>query len=315
MPLLEAPQIPKFNLEDLKQGIERDRLRECLTRPGIFFVTGTAPKEADHKSARDAALDFFEHGAASEKKSVSPREPTIRSGFTGFEAESTARITDSGNYTDFSTCYSMGVCGNVFPNDNFKQTWESYFAVLNDAAKEIAKLVLDAVDAKPEKGDVDAFLDCGPVLRLRYFAEVPEHRVAEKGPLRMAAHYDISTITLIHRTPRANGFVSLQCEVDGAFVNVPAVPDALLVFCGAITTLVSEGKIKAPRHHVVAPGENKLVGNSRTSSVFFLRPNPDFEFDAKIAKEYGFNVSLQGEWATFEERIGGNYVKIGSHRK
>jgi isopenicillin N synthase-like dioxygenase len=115
MPLLEAPQIPKFNLEDLKQGIERDRLRECLTRPGIFFVTGTAPKEADHKSARDAALDFFEHGAASEKKSVSPREPTIRSGFTGFEAESTARITDSGNYTDFSTCYSMRVCGNVFP--------------------------------------------------------------------------------------------------------------------------------------------------------------------------------------------------------
>lgn len=49
------------------------------------------------------------------------------------------------------------------------------------------------------------------------------------------------------------------------YSDVPAVPDTLLVICGAVATLVSEGKINAPRHHVVAPGEDKRVGSGRTS--------------------------------------------------
>lgn len=127
----------------------------------------------------------------------------------------------------------------------------------------------------------------------------------------MATHYDISTITLIHQTPCPNGFVSLKCEVDGGvYVDVPAVPDALLVICGAVATLVSEGKTKAPKHHVVAPGEDKRVGSASTSSVFFLRPKADFEFAVRKAKAYGFNVSLKGNRATFGEWIGGNYVNL-----
>ena len=305
------PRIPTFDIEDLKQGNQRDRFSECLTRHGVFFVTGCAVSEADHRSARDVAIDLFEHGTTSEKKRVSTLVPTTRRGFTSLESESTARITDTGDYTDFSMCYSMGTSQNLFPNDAFRETWETYFDLLNGVAKEIAKAVLDAVDAKlDDNGNVDEFLQCDPVLRLRYFPEVPEHRVAEKEPLRMAPHYDISTVTLIHQTPCPNGFVSLQCEIDGVYSDVPAVPDTLLVICGAVATLVSGGKIKAPRHHVVAPGRDKRVGSGRTSSVFFLRPTSNFEFDVRKARAYGLDVSLKGDRATFGEWIGGNYVNI-----
>jgi hypothetical protein len=93
--------------------------------------------------------------------------------------------------------------------------------------------------------------------------------------------------------------LSLQFEADGVYTNVPAVPDALLVICGTVATLVSEGQIKPPRHHVVAPGENDRVGSGRTSSVLFLRSNSNFEFDVKKARVYGFKVILEGDRATF----------------
>jgi deacetoxycephalosporin-C synthase len=107
----------------------------------------------------------------------------------------------------------------------------------------------------------------------------------KKELLRMAAHYDISTITLIHQTPCADGFVSLQCEVDVVFGHVSTFPDALLVFCGAVATLIPQGKIKAPRHHAVAPGENECIESSWTPSFFFLRLDSDFKFDVRKAKE------------------------------
>lgn len=183
------------------------------------------------------------------------------------------------------------------------------------ASKEIAKLVLEATcsgqTGQEPAGGIDTFLSRSePLFRLRYYPEVSEDRVAEKEPLRMAPHYDLSTVTLIHQTACENGFVSLQCQVEGKYVDVPAVPDALLVLCGSVASLVSNGRVKAPMHRVVAPDSGKRVGSGRTSSVFFLRPNSDFEFSVKRAKECGFNVSLPGETATFNEWIGGNYVNI-----
>lgn len=147
MALPENSQIPTLSISDLKSGHVRDRFRHCLTRHGVFFVTGCAVSETDHQSARDAAIEFFEHGTAAEKKAVVSPISTIRRGFTGLESESTAKITDTGDYTDFSMCYSMGKGANLFPSQRFKERWEAYFDLLNGAAKEIGKAVLDTMDA------------------------------------------------------------------------------------------------------------------------------------------------------------------------
>uniref|UniRef100_A0A914VNZ3 Fe2OG dioxygenase domain-containing protein n=1 Tax=Plectus sambesii TaxID=2011161 RepID=A0A914VNZ3_9BILA len=203
----------------------------------------------------------------------------------------------------------MGISDNLFPSPEFEQVWTHYFSQMYGAAQETAREVLNTMGAYCE-GGIDSFLDCDPMLRFRYFPEVPEHRCAELQPLRMAPHYDLSIVTLIHQTPCPNGFVSLQCNIGGTFVDVPPIPSSVVVVCGAVSTLVCGGKVKAPNHQVLAPASKQRVGSSRTSSVFFLRPKSDFTVSIPLAKTCGFNTSLTGDTATFKDWIGGNYINL-----
>jgi deacetoxycephalosporin-C synthase/deacetoxycephalosporin-C hydroxylase len=147
-------------------------------------------------------------------------------------------------------------------------------------------------------------------LRFRFFPDVPEDRCAERQPNRMAPHYDLSIVSMIVQTPSPNGFVSLQVEIDGEFVEIPSRPGCVVVFCGSIAPLVSNGEIKAPQHRVVSPSLAQRIGSSRTSSVLFLRPKPDFTFSVPLAKSLGMGEDLTGELATFGEWCGASYVEM-----
>ncbi|MFI1864717.1 2OG-Fe(II) oxygenase family protein [Streptomyces jumonjinensis] len=301
--------VPTFSLAELQEGLHQEEFRSCLAETGLFYLTDSGLSDADQKSAKDVAIDFFEHGTEEEKRAATSTIPTIRRGFTGLESESTAQITNAGTYSDYSMCYSMGLADNVFPPGDFERVWTHYFGRMYDVTQEVARQVLKTTGTEPV-GGVESFVDCEPLLRFRYFPEVPEDRSAEEQPLRMAPHYDLSMVTVIQQTPCPNGFVSLQAEIGGAFVDLPAKPDAVLVFCGAIATLVTGGQVKAPRHHVAAPNRDQIAGSGRTSSVFFLRPDSDFSFSVPLARECGFDISLDGETATFKDWIEGNYVNI-----
>jgi deacetoxycephalosporin-C synthase len=187
--------IPTFDLQALKQGAECDTFRQCLTGKGVFFLRGCVALEDDHSAARRVALQFFENATTSQKAAVSSSDAKLRRGLTGLESESTTSITNSGFYTDYSMCYSMGTWGNLSPDGDFRGVWEDYFGRLHAAATELSQVILDAVGAEPAalgESHKDTPLDGEPVLCLRYFPEVPPHRVAEAEPLRMELHYDVS---------------------------------------------------------------------------------------------------------------------------
>jgi hypothetical protein len=88
----------------------------------------------------------------------------------------------------------------------------------------------------------------------------------------MAPHYDLSILTLIHQTPCANGFVSLRAQIGGETIDLPVVPNTLLVLCGTIATLVTQCAVPAPHHLVAALPVRLLRGSGRTSSVSFCGP-------------------------------------------
>ncbi|MDX3853431.1 2OG-Fe(II) oxygenase family protein [Streptomyces sp. AK02-01A] len=301
--------VPLFSLAELRKGTDQEKFRRCVTETGVFYLTDYGVLDKDHQLATDTAMDFFEHGTPEEKQAVTTNIPTMRRGYSALEAESTAQVTKTGTYTDYSMSFSMGNSDNLFPSQQFDAVWTDYFDRLYTAAQETARVVLNATGTY-DAGDMDTLLDCDPVLRLRYFPEVPEHRAAEREPRRMAPHYDLSIVTLIHQTPCANGFVSLQAEIGGEMVNLPAVPDAAIVLCGAIAPLATQGAVPAPNHHVIAPDASMRAGSDRTSSVFFLRPSTDFAFSVPKARSYGLDVSLDAETATFGEWIGTNYVTM-----
>jgi len=301
--------VPLFSLAALRRGADQEQFRACASEMGVFYLTEYGATDADHQTATDAAMDFFEHGTREAKQALTTSVRTMRRGYSALEAESTAQVTNTGEYTDYSMSFSMGISGNLFPSPEFESLWTSYFDRLYGAARETAKVVLDSTGTY-SGGDMETLLDCDPVLRLRYFPDVPEHRIAELEPRRMAPHYDLSIITLIHQTPCANGFVSLHVEIGGEPVGLPAVPDTVIGLCGAIAPLVTRGTLPAPRHFVAAPDARRRVGSGRTSSVFFLRPSTDFTFSVPEARDYGLDVSLTAETATFGQWIGTNYVTM-----
>jgi isopenicillin N synthase-like dioxygenase len=301
--------VPVFKFSEIRSGQRLEELRQCVTEKGVFYLEQDGSLNAAHGDAENAAMTFFSSSSDDARKSVTNVNPNMRRGFSALESESTARSTKEGDYSDYAMVYSMGLSGNMFPTHDFEQAWEKYFAIYFDLSRSTAKAVLTSLAAKFDS-DIDTLLDCDPVLRFRYFPEVPEDRCAEHQPHRMAPHYDLSIISVILQRPCPNGFVSLQVEIDGQFIDLPPRPDCLVVFCGSVATLVSGGQIKAPKHRVVSPGLSQRVGSDRTSSVLFLRPKPEFSFSVPLAKACGMGEELVGERATFGEWLGSNYVEM-----
>lgn len=105
--------------------------------------------------------------------------------------------------------------------------------------------------------------------------------------------------------------MSLQANISGDYVDLPPHEGTLLIFCGAVLTLLSKGKIISPTHRVLAPPLAQRVASARTSSVFFLRPHPSFVFSRVEAQSYGFDITTTNDNSnnalSFKEWIEGNY--------
>src|SRR5690348_13734609 len=99
---------PIFSLLDLQKGHHQDEFRTCLTEMGVFYLKDYGVSEEDHKTARDTIMCFFEFGSEEQKASVINTHPRIRRGYSKLEVESTARATNTGDYSDYSMAFSMG---------------------------------------------------------------------------------------------------------------------------------------------------------------------------------------------------------------
>jgi len=301
--------VPIFEMNEIQSGRCLEQLRHCVTEKGVFYLEEDGPLKNAHSQAQNAAMTFFATAGDEAKRAVTNATRSTRRGFSALESESTARCTKSGEYSDYAMVYSMGISENAFPSAHFARIWEHYFSLYYELSRVAARAVLQSVDPHVDT-DVDTLLDCDPVLRFRYFPEVPADRCAENQPNRMAPHYDLSIVSVILQRPCPNGFVSLQVEIDGQFIELPPLSDCLVVFCGAVATLVSGGKIKVATHRVVSPGVAQRVGSDRTSSVLFLTPKPEFSFSVPLAKACGMGEDLRGESATFGEWCGANYEEM-----
>ncbi|MDK1288221.1 2OG-Fe(II) oxygenase family protein [Pseudoalteromonas umbrosa] len=305
------PNIPTFSLEELKDGSRQKELAECVTQIGLFYVSDYGCRDSLHRNVTDMAIDFFEKSRQEEQAAVSLEQGSNRRGFSGLGTESTASSTGVGHYSDYAFCYSMGTSNNLFPSDEFETVWSGYFDKLYSASRDIAKSVLISVEESLNGiDDIDEFLTCEPLLRVRYFPEVPKQRSAENMPSRMAPHYDLSVITLIQQFSCPNGFVSLQAKIGDKTIALPEKPGTVVILCGAVASLVTRGRIHAPIHHVAAPPTDRIEGSDRSSAVMFLRPNANFRFSVPDAKKCGLDVSIESETATFADWMGGNYVEM-----
>lgn len=303
-------KIPKYSLRELESAVAASGTNvpllvsfgKCLSSHGCFYLFDCDVCDSDYEALCAVTLRFFSDATEEERAKMTVKDKSVRRGFLALENESTAKSTNTGVYSDYLTAFSMGDHSNVFPNAEFEAAWTSLYKRVSATAIRLLEIMLQMYGIKRMRYD--------NLLRCRLYPDVPKDRAAEFVPLRVAAHNDTSLITLIHQTPCANGFVSLQGTFDGAFVDIPTVPDTHVVQIGSVLSVLSNGRLLSAKHQIAAPPLRLIEGSARTATVFHVRPTPDELIPVATAHRLGVGDKLRGTLAPFGEWLGGIYVRI-----
>mmetsp|Transcript_10596 Transcript_10596/g.27235 ORF Transcript_10596/g.27235 Transcript_10596/m.27235 type:complete len:396 (+) Transcript_10596:186-1373(+) len=203
-------------------------------------------------------------------------------GLTPFESESVARVLGIGNYSDHVAKYSMGNTPrnpNIWPEGDtgFQKAWETYHDEAIDVARDLLFLIARVLDLEDAAVWRPVLADTGEsILRHLRYPDVAPHRTSDAtANHRMPAHHDLDLITLIHQTPAQNGFVSLQGQFGDPpeWVDVPAVPDTMVVTCGEVLTVITGSQVTPAIHRVAAPSETLRIGSERSVTAMFYQPH------------------------------------------
>mmetsp|Transcript_32818 Transcript_32818/g.71635 ORF Transcript_32818/g.71635 Transcript_32818/m.71635 type:complete len:331 (+) Transcript_32818:38-1030(+) len=274
-------ELPSFDLQELAQigaGVAcqslSDRLAKALECDGILYLTNFGISEEEFEEFRHVTRAIFDASPEEQEKYIVSGLP-LR-GLTKLEGESTAKVLCTGEHSDLCMKYSWGDAGavpNVAPNDVFKAAWES----THDKMTAIAKQVLLCIAKVLDLTDVDALLNGDALTRHLRYPDVKEERCADKSDTveRMATHFDMTLLSVLCQTPCPNGFVSLQALIGDDWVPVPYVAGTLVVNFGAVLNAITNGRVLAAKHRVVAPPTELREGSSRESTVLFYMADPE----------------------------------------
>lgn len=273
------------------------QLAAAVTESGFFYLKNHGIREADLEAVARQTRRFF--GRPEAEKLAYDHHQRIR-GYTGYRFESTARFFGTGEGQDLCMKYTMGpelsaeevaaritsaediasnaYSENVFPDPDFRAAWVHYYAGVHQASMRLLDAMGQALDLASDSRRIWSEMlierSCG---ELRYFQypDVPKRACADSpgaGPDRMAAHFDMDVVTLLHQTPCDNGFVSLEALIGEDYVKLPAIRGTLVVNLGEILRLLTGGRVKATVHRVVRPPMRLHAGSARDVLVFFQAP-------------------------------------------
>jgi deacetoxycephalosporin-C synthase/deacetoxycephalosporin-C hydroxylase len=273
------------------------RLREAVTGSGFFYVKNHGMTDAEVEAISNTTRDFF--GRPEAEKLVYDGHETIR-GYTGYRFESTARFFGTSRGKDLCMKYTMGpelteeevreritseediasnaYSPNLFPDADFRAAWVRAYERVHGASIQLLEALGEALALEPESRRVWSEMlvekSCGE-LRFFQYPDVPREACADvpgNGVDRMAAHFDMDVITLLHQTPCENGFVSLEASIDGQFVKIPAIRGTFVVNLGEVLRLLTGGRVRATIHRVARPPQSLHRGSARDVMVFFQAP-------------------------------------------
>lgn len=301
----EAPAgVPVLDLSVLRgqAGAEAQRqalgiLRAAVTQSGFFYLKNHGIAEEEIEVMANLTRAFF--GQPEEYKKAFDRHEQVR-GYTSYRYESTARLFGTGQGKDLCMKYTMGpeltpedvreritseediasnaYSPNIFPTPDFRAAWETYYERVHRASMELLAAMGEALelDAASQQVWSEMLIEksCGE-LRFFQYPDVPRNACSDvpgNGADRMAAHFDMDVITLLHQTPCENGFISLEAKIGEGFVKIPAIRGTLVVNLGEVLRLLTGGHVKATIHRVVRPPQSLHQGSARDVTVFFQAP-------------------------------------------
>jgi isopenicillin N synthase-like dioxygenase len=156
---------------------------------------------------------------------------------------------------------------NKWPEElaGFKSTTLELYALLEDLSRQMMSMLALGLGADETRW-LEAMENHSSVLRYIFF---PAHGDYAPGDLRLEDHIDGGMFAIL---PPATGGGFEMFKGDNWF-EVKSQEGVIFAYPGLMTEYLSNGKIKAVRHRVIASGYGE---HTRLSFPFFMIPHPDF---------------------------------------
>jgi isopenicillin N synthase-like dioxygenase len=320
--------IPVIDISGFFSGShdERQAIAKAVGRAyetiGFLVVTGHGVAQSAIDAIYDTTARFFALRLEEKMSSVSPvgerhqgftpnanpydetplgDRPVVREGYHSYRYDTPEEARAHG--------YPEGVLrsmpANLWPAQpaDFEPTWKAYFGLMEDLANKMLGLFSVALDLPEDwfAGKVDQHLSS---MAANCY---PEQRVAPApGQIRVRAHVDFSTLTILYQDDAPGGLQAHQRGV--GWVDVPYVPGSFVINLGDLMARWTNDRWVATPHRVVNPPP-ELALTRRISLPFFHLPNDDAVIEpipTCVTEEWParFVPVVAGEWTKSRREYG-----------
>ncbi|XP_058757926.1 protein SRG1-like [Vicia villosa] len=258
-------QIPIIDVSLLSTESELEKLRSALSSAGCFQAIGHGMSTSYLDKVREVAKQFF--ALPVEEKQKYARAVNESEGYGNDRVVSEKQVLD----------WSYRLTLRVFPKEKRRLSlWPKNPSDFRETLEEFSTNVKSMMDyllrsmARSLNLEEGSFLDqFGKQsllqARINYYPPCSRPDLV----LGVKPHTDRSGITALLQDTEVEG---LQVLVDDKWINVPTIPNALVVNLGDQMQIMSNGIFKSPMHRVVTNTE-KL----RMSIAMFNEPEPENE--------------------------------------
>ncbi len=250
---------------------------------GFFYVTGHGVAAAQREALFAQSKAFFDLPHETKLQWHIDRS-TVRRGFDPVGWQS----LDAGMPADLKESFYLGVDRgaddplvlaqvpnqgpNQWPDESlvpgFQAVTQAYADALSQLGQQILSLLAESLALAPEF--FESYLtDPMPVLRLLHYPPT-EHGLLE-GQVGSGAHTDWGSVTLLAQ----DAVGGLQVQYEGQWIDVPFVPDSLVVNMGDLMARWSNDRWRSALHRVLPQPSQR----HRYSAAYFF----DIDYHAVVS--------------------------------
>ncbi|MCR5977835.1 isopenicillin N synthase family oxygenase [Gordonia jinghuaiqii] len=287
---LTLADIPVIDISGLSSPNMADRLSvaaeidEANRRVGFLVITNHGVETSLIEKMHAESEAFFALPAEA-KEAAAVSDPDISRGYMPPRARSLGASTTGMGERDYVEYFSMGSPrfngsglfdhGNVWPEgrDEMRQTWETYFAAMEDLADRLLRGFALALGVEEDFFRASCDEHCS-VLFANGYPPVSDQTVPNE--VRLGQHTDYGSVTILYRDERPSGLQVLQ---NGEWLFVPDIPGSYVVNIGDLMARWTNDRWVSTQHRVANPPVLHL-GNRRLSIPFFHQPNVDAVIEA-----------------------------------
>jgi isopenicillin N synthase-like dioxygenase len=281
-------EFPRFNLEYFENSVGRDRkkrskeLDKICSEIGFLVLEGHGVSQKIISDQWTIVSEFFsspleikrevkvpflgypygwigpdQEALAASKGEKTP--PDLKESFNGGPLTIPKNIKDPAAY---EFCYQP----TLWPKINeFKKTWATYYAAMEDLAKRIMAAFAEALGL--ESSYFDRFIS-NPISALRALHYPTTTDAIIEKQQRAGAHTDYGSLTIL--LPQV-GTTGLQIKKKNSWIDVPALEDCLIINIGDLMELWTAGRWVSTLHRVIARPNQP----PRKSLAYFHQPDWD----------------------------------------